>query len=109
VELTNAPKRLRYKAAKVRRYWPDSIVSERKTLLGHEWAGIIKLLDAQIMGVANALPPLPPDARGADLKAYEDMLDTVVCAWAAICALDGRAASFGDQDSAIWIPKTAQS
>jgi predicted RNase H-like nuclease len=37
-------------------------------------------------------------------SAYEDTLDTVVCAWIAVCALEGRAVPFGDESSAIWIP-----
>ena len=39
-----------------------------------------------------------------ELKAYEDALDAIVCAWIAICALEARAVPFGDETSAIWIP-----
>ncbi len=104
VELARAPERLRYKVSKVRSYWPRSDAAERRKFLLQEWAGIITLLETQIMGVTNALPSLPPDARGDELKAFEDMLDAVVCAWVAICALEARATPFGDQDSAIWVP-----
>jgi predicted RNase H-like nuclease len=45
--------------------------------------------------------------RGRALKAYEDQLDAVVCAYVAIAALEGRAESYGDDVSAIWVPKVA--
>jgi hypothetical protein len=43
-------------------------------------------------------------ATRAELKAYEDKLDAVICAWVGICALEGRPTPFGDENSAIWIP-----
>src|SRR5208283_1876555 len=56
VQLANAPKRLPYKASKVRSYWPSSDAAERRTLLLQEWARIITLLETKIIGVAKALP-----------------------------------------------------
>lgn len=106
VELAKAEERLCYKACKVRTYWPTCDAAERKRRLFDVWAGIIKLLERHITGVANALPPLPLGASGAEVKAYEDKLDAVICAWVAICALEGRATAFGDQHSAIWIPNS---
>jgi len=50
------------------------------------------------------MPTLGDLPTGIELKAYEDALDAIVCAWVAICALEGRAAPFGDDASAIWIP-----
>lgn len=35
------------------------------------------------------------------MRALEDQLDAVVCAWVAIEALDGKAVPFGDLKSAI--------
>jgi hypothetical protein len=43
-------------------------------------------------------------ASRLELKAFENQLDAVLCAWIAVCALDGRAAPLGDQASAILIP-----
>jgi predicted RNase H-like nuclease len=105
VELAKARERLPYKVSKLRSYWPNDTIAERKTRLFREWARVIALLDAQIKGVANALP-MPPEASGTKLKAYEDMLDATICAWVAICALEGHAKQFGDQNSAIWIPSS---
>lgn len=104
VELANAAERLPYKAAKVRRYWPDCKPEERRAALYSQWRKIIRLLEGEISGVAVALPELATKASGTELKSYEDMLDAIVCAWVAICALNGRAAPFGDRQSAIWIP-----
>jgi hypothetical protein len=47
-------------------------------------------------------PQLHADS-GVERKSCEDALDAVVCAWGAMCALEGRAAPFGDESSAIWI------
>ena len=69
-----------------------------------QWDEIATLLDGEIAGVRAHLQTLETSARNAELKAYEDTLDAVICAWVAICALEGRATPFGDEDSAIWIP-----
>jgi predicted RNase H-like nuclease len=55
-------------------------------------------------GVAAALPSLEINASGTEVKAYEDALDAIICARVAICAVEGRAKPFGDENSAIWIP-----
>jgi predicted RNase H-like nuclease len=104
IELTGRPKRLPYKAAKVRRYWPALSSVERQMRLYAEWRDIVIRLDTEISGVTAALPELSPEARGFEAKAYEDMLDAVVCAWGGVRALQGRARAFGNEQSAIWIP-----
>jgi predicted RNase H-like nuclease len=65
---------------------------------------IVGLLDTEIAGAAARLPPLPEDAAGFALKAYEDMIDAVVCAWVGVAVLERRATAYGDADSAIWVP-----
>jgi len=104
VELARAERRLPYKIAKVRKYWVGSTPLERKQQVIAEWAKIVALLDERISGVSEALPPPHLDAPITVLKAYEDQIDAVVCAWVATCALEGSAVPFGDADSAIWIP-----
>jgi predicted RNase H-like nuclease len=104
VELAGAPERLRYKASKVRAYWPALSAHERRECLYDQWRTIVDLLEREIRGVRAALPELPLDASAVEVKAYEDALDAVVCAWVGICALEGRATPLGDEDSAIWIP-----
>jgi predicted RNase H-like nuclease len=109
VELTSASQRLPYKASKVRSYWPLAAVADRRALLYREWASIIIALEEMISGVSESLPALSPDAAGWERKAFEDKLDAIVCAWVAVCALDGRASPFGNHSSAIWIPSLAAS
>lgn len=104
IELASASVRLPYKAAKIKRYWPADSPSERRVRLYQEWAKITELLEGEIAGVSDALPKLESNATGWQLKAHEDALDAVVCAWVATCALEARARPFGDKESAIWIP-----
>ena len=107
VELAGANRRLPYKAQKIRSYWPDLTPGERKHALFAIWAQIVKLLDGKIAGTRALLPKNDQSDRGATLKAFEDMLDAVVCVWIGITILEGRAAPHGDADSAIWIPTSA--
>jgi len=104
VELTGAPERLPYKASKVRIYWPSCTAVERRARLHRQWSELVARLDAELVGVQAAMPPLDVTATGAEMKAYEDALDAIVCAWVGLCALEGRAVPFGDSNSAIWIP-----
>lgn len=107
VELSGASERLRYKLSRLAQYWPGKTVDERKVLLFEVWAHIAGLLDSQITGVEKALPMPSLKSSRREMKAYEDRLDAVVCAFIGICALEGRAQSYngGDLNSAIWVPK----
>jgi predicted RNase H-like nuclease len=109
VELAGASIRLLYKASKVRSYWPNATRIERCVLLYRQWSEIVTLLEKRISGVMAELPRPEIGVSGIEIKAYEDSLDAVICAWVAICALEGRATPFGDQDSAIWIPSPSAS
>lgn len=63
------------------------------------------VLNTRLAGVDEALPAPDAAAGGAELKAYEDMLDAVICVCVAICVLEGEALPYGDEASAIWIPR----
>ena len=76
--------------------------------LCEQWADIVALLETEISGVASVFKSLEPYASGIELKAYEDMLDAIVCAWVGMCGLEGRAKPFGDPHSAIWVPQLKQ-
>ncbi len=102
--LTGERVRLTYKAGKTTIYWPGIGLDERRARLREVWRGIAAALDAQIAGVAEALPPPPAETRGRALKAYEDRLDAVVCAYVAIAALRGEVRAYGDDISAIFVP-----
>jgi predicted RNase H-like nuclease len=104
VELAEANERLKYKAARISNYWPSLSTAQRRTNLYAQWRQIVVLLESEIAGVEVAFPKLRLDATGREIKACEDALDAIVCAWIGICALEGRATPFGDEESAIWIP-----
>lgn len=104
IELAAADRRLPYKQSKAGKYWPDISPADRRANLLQIWRRILELLDTGIPGVFDALPLPPMDARGHELKAFDDALDSIVCAWVEACALDGCAIANGDQDSAIWVP-----
>jgi predicted RNase H-like nuclease len=107
VELAGTPTRLPYKVSKARSYWPSANPAERRVRLLQQWSGIVALLEREIAGVEAALPCVEARSSGVALKAYEDSLDAIICAWVAICAAEGRATSFGDENSAIWIPNSS--
>lgn len=104
IDFAAADRRLPYKQSKIRKYWPDEKPAARRANLMRTWSDIVELLDAQIRGVKEALPLPSLGARGYELKAFEDTLDAVVCAWVGSCVMDGRARAFGDELSAIWVP-----
>lgn len=106
VELARAQERLPYKVSRTRAYWPQACPAERRERLLTTWLRITDLLDEVIAGSRAALEPFIASGR---LKAAEDALDAVVCAWVGSCVLDGRAIPFGDESSAIWIPEPASS
>jgi predicted RNase H-like nuclease len=105
VELAGASKRLPYKVAKVAKYWPSATPEKRRDNLYLQWSEIVARLEQEISGVKAALPNLGLKASGRTVKAYEDALDAIICAWVAICALEDRAMPYGDKHSAIWIPR----
>lgn len=104
VELARAEKRLPYKVQKAARYWPKHDAMQRRVALLETWETIVALLDAEIADTRLALGSPSASDRIRDLKAWEDMLDAIVCAWVGITALNGRAVPHGDLISAIWIP-----
>ena len=104
LELTGASERLPYKLAKTRTYWKDLRPSERKEQLIAVWAEIANALNSHVKGSAHQMAVALPSSAGFELKAAEDCLDAMVCAWVAIEALADRCKPFGDEEAAIWIP-----
>lgn len=105
VELMSAPRRLPYKYSRAASYWPDETPAGRRRRIIEVWRGIVASLDTKIAGVADQLVVPRPEAKGYELKAFEDMLDAVVCCWVGACAMDGQALAFGNDLAAIWIPR----
>ncbi len=99
--LTGRPRRLCYKASRVRSYWKNASAAERIANLIAEWRTIRGRLMSRIDGV---LLPSPRAARPRVLKRYEDALDALICAWVGIEYLAGNAVPYGDEHAAVWIP-----
>ena len=105
IELAAAERRLPYKASKVAKYWPHDLPGARRQRLLETWRQIVAMLDGRIEGVEGLLSLPAFESKGYEMKAFEDMLDAVVCAWVGTCILEGNATAYGDAVSAIWVPR----
>jgi predicted RNase H-like nuclease len=104
IELMKSRERLAYKATKIRQYWPELAPNERRERLLSTWQQITVRLADELDGVECALPSVSINSSARELKAFEDILDAMVCVWVGTRALAGRAKSYGDKSAAIWIP-----
>lgn len=102
--MTGALRRLPYKAANMRRCWPDVTPDEQRRRLLDIWTQILDGLSLTLPNVSDVLPLPNPAARLGVLKRFEDQLDAVICATVGIAVLNGKARPFGDSVSAIWVP-----
>lgn len=104
IELMQASERLKYKFSKIRKYWPNLDPAQRRQKLVDTWKSIVEQLEHRLLGIRETLPMISPNATARELKAYEDMLDAIVCVWVGIETIEARATPYGDEASAIWIP-----
>ncbi|HEX7941610.1 MAG TPA: DUF429 domain-containing protein [Gemmatimonadaceae bacterium] len=99
IELLGATYRVPYKLARISQYWPDrSPVERRRALLAH-WS---RLRRALAMQIAWDHPRIPATSTLAELKRHEDAMDALLCAWAGMRYLAGRARAHGDATAAVW-------
>jgi predicted RNase H-like nuclease len=103
--LAQVGRRLPYKAARTATYWKGVPSRERRRRLISQWRDILRLLDRHIDGIDLILPD--EEATGKTLKATEDKIDALVCAWVGRLYRDGLAVPLGDLTSAIWVPRAA--
>ncbi|HYD40662.1 MAG TPA: DUF429 domain-containing protein [Anaeromyxobacter sp.] len=94
--------RVPYKVARAGRYWPARSPVQRRSALLAQWRRIHAALAGRIAGIALPVPGTPPKA--GRMKRYEDALDAVLCAWAGVEFLAGRAQAYGDATATIWTP-----
>ena len=104
LRLMAAERRVPYKVAKTTTYWPGASSEERLRCVRGELRKIARRLDEVIAGVLPHVDVEAPQTFGA-LKAAEDMIDAIVSAWIGTTILENAAEAFGDEDSAISVPK----
>ncbi len=110
IDMMSLQKRLPYKVARMRRYWPDVSARERWPKLGRQLERLRDELAERIDGVKEAIPE--PNKvfeqgwrrRRTLMKGIEDALDAVVCAYVGMAFVRGQARPLGDGESAIWLP-----
>jgi predicted RNase H-like nuclease len=108
IELLGLDERLKYKVSKLQKYWPDLAGDERWGTVAQNLARLRTGLDKRIAGVEDWLPSakvLVKNGWRSHLKGYEDALDAIVCAWIGCEFLAGRCVAYGDEESAIWLPR----
>lgn len=106
LRLLDANYRVAYKVARARKYWPTHSPTDRRAMLiaaCAAWRTIERALE-DVLGPLPRSIELHERASTRTLKAYEDMLDGIVCAWTAALYLEARAMPLGDDDAAIWVP-----
>ena len=106
VRLLREEKRLPYKLGRLAQYYPDQTREQRRARLFATWRRIIDALDAEVTGAGRLLPPDFETFTGARLKAVEDTLDAILCAWIGAEVMRGRGEAFGDGTAAIWVPRS---
>lgn len=111
IEMLGLKRHLCYKVAKRQRYWPGLTPDKRWRNVASELDRLHSALALRIGGFADRVPKAcaildaAPKSKGAVFKGIEDVLDAVVCALVGCEFLAGHALAFGDQHSAIWIPR----
>jgi predicted RNase H-like nuclease len=105
IELLGLGERLKYKASKLQKYWPELDRDQRHIAVVKNLNYLRAALNERISGVVQWLPMAQSFEQASQLKGYEDTLDAVVCAWIGYEFLAGRCVAYGDKESAIWLPK----
>lgn len=95
-------RRYPYKIQRAAKYWPEAGSTERKRRILNNLRRLHGRLAEDIR--LPEFGTLVPGERVADLKATEDLLDALVCAWAAIQSLSGVFVPYGDAEAAVWNP-----
>jgi predicted RNase H-like nuclease len=109
LRLMKANERLCYKVGKTTTYWREEKSPERRlSLLKETLRSIAGALDAVIAGTGQELDrqfDLESAKAFSALKPLEDTIDAIISAWVGTTILENAAEPFGDDESAIWVPK----
>jgi predicted RNase H-like nuclease len=102
LELCNAGYRVPYKLARRARYWPEASAADRLSTIVVSWKRVLRRLNERLdfdFAVDCTDRPLQ------FWKAWEDVIDAIVCCWVGLEWLSGRARPYGDEIAAIWVPE----
>jgi predicted RNase H-like nuclease len=108
IELLQLNERLRYKMSKRQKYWPELDRAARWANVARQLDRLRAALNNRILGVTQQLfsaQTFVKNGRTSYLKSYEDAIDAIVCAWIGCEFLAGRCVAYGDEESAIWLPR----
>lgn len=103
--LMRCAKRYKYKVSRARTLWPHASTTDRLQRAVAAQSAILARLIKHIDGIDVDVPKRPLTIEA--VKARENKVDALVCAWTGIEYLDHRAIALGNQDAAIWIPRAA--
>jgi predicted RNase H-like nuclease/transposase len=103
--LLSANRRVPYKVAKTRRYWPALDATARRERVTVELCRTLEGLRRHIAGIPLTAADFGRSPTMAGLKTLEDALDALVCGWVAVEYLGGRVRPLGDDTAAIWVPE----
>ncbi|MFP4094479.1 MAG: DUF429 domain-containing protein [Cyclobacteriaceae bacterium] len=107
IEMMRLDYRLPYKSQKRRKYWKDKSSEEQYQLAVRQLQFLAEGIQEQINNnIYDYLPKLDTKEsyKMHFLKAYEDVLDAIICALSGCFFLQGKAVGLGDKSSAIWVP-----
>jgi len=110
IEYLNLEYRYEYKVAKKNKYkaWKSLKPIERNTKLTNNMNELAFCLGQRVVNLSDHLAILEPDGnyKGWQLKAYEDMIDSLVSALTGLDYLSGKTTGYGGKDGTIWIPSS---
>lgn len=108
IELFGYAYRLQYKVEKRKSYWPKLPPGDRLQRIVKNLRELRNRLCNQIDNVGEFFLDLDTDRAYSIrfLKAYEDVVDALVCGLVGWCFSQGRATPFGDEEGVIWVPMT---
>lgn len=103
--LCRAERRLPYKLSKRAKNFRKLSPRKRLDAVMDEWSTIVGCLKARI----DMQFDLDRGIAGLRLwKAWEDVIDAIVCCWVGSEWLSGRGVAYGNEDAAIWVPVDSQ-
>lgn len=107
LKLLRIPKRFPYKISRASRYWPELSRTERREMLLKNLEQIRCRLGEFFIGGIR-IDAVTSDSPVREIKAVEDKLDALICAWCGLQILEGYFEPFGDADAVIWNPRVKE-